>query len=235
MSARSINKRLMKKKVTSFWGRRAYVPLRIPREFFPVPKPTYKGTVLDGAVLEDYLGWTRKHDDGTMSLYHIGEISSGGDPREHHLEDNEDPRHLLHVRHDGYWWNWVKAYEARGVPEKRDIFDIDLPPEDSPVRNAGEEGTEDLLEMVDRYMARQQWEQDHLYHAETWNPEFARLFNEPSFWAKTWYFDEETDPKYYYVIFSVKWFIKSYRDHFCSGANRLLKYLKKTHPKAKIL
>jgi len=77
--------------------------------------------------------------------------------------------------------------------------------------------------------------QVQVYHAETWSPEFARLFNEPSFWAKTWYFDEHSDPKYYYVIFSVKWFIKSYRQRFCSGASRLLKHIKNTHPKAKIL
>lgn len=235
MSARSIDRTLMKNKNVGMWGRRAYAALRIPREFFPVPKPTYEGTVLDGAEVIDCIGWGRRHDDGTMSVYHIGEVSSGGDPRERPFDD-EDPRQYLHVRCDDYGnWNWVEAYEARGVPEKRDILDIDLPVFESPTRHAGEEGTEDLLEMVDRFAARKQWEEDHLYHAETWNPEFARVFDPASFWAKTWYFDEWTDPKYYYVIFSVKWFIKSYRQHFCAGANRLLKYLQKTHPRAKIL
>lgn len=247
MSARSINKRLMKNKVRSFWGRRAYVPLRIPREFFPVPKPTYEGTVLDGTEHINYVGWSRRHDDGTMSVYRIGETSSGGDPRKREDEDL-DPghthghrsQHYLHVHcnyksEDAEDWSWVEASETRGPVETRDELYLDLPVFDSPTRYAGDEGTEDLLEMADRYVAREKWEQDHLYNAKTWNPEFARLFNEPAYWAKTWYFDEDSDPKYYYVIFSVKWFIRSYRQHFCAGANRLLKYLKKTHPRAKIL
>ncbi|MGK3981226.1 alpha-ketoglutarate-dependent dioxygenase AlkB [Sorangium sp. So ce118] len=111
MKARAIRKRLMRGRVVSFWGQRAYFTVRVPMSAYPEPmppKPSVPGFLDDGGLLVS--------DDGAKWI-RVGEVCSSHEP-----DRDDGSAHLVEPYEYGFrWWEAVETEKhADGQVSRRD-------------------------------------------------------------------------------------------------------------------
>jgi hypothetical protein len=199
MNARTVKKLLLRGRNTSFWGRRAYLHLRVPKAVLTVPRPPMPSFGKQGSF-EGY--WTEDRGEGVTRHFRISHISSNRDP----LKDDDidhTPR-CPTLEYEGKtskgepyqswsWWEalWSDVREpAPGSDEKPEVL------------AQGEIDDERFTAYVTHY----QWVKKYVVgsEGETGNEILDRVHGAAR-WAKTTYhqFDANGD---LIVIYSVKYF-----------------------------
>jgi hypothetical protein len=204
MNARSIHKRLMRGHTRTFFGRRAFITVRIPREVFPpVPKFDPPGKpMMWGAA------W--RLPDGRILAIH--DTSAGREPKP------EEGKHFYFLRREGeHYWQWFEATvhtpAARHTPASPA-----LPPEPRPVPTSlpYDEG----LALVTAYKARKEWGDKYLRGMEYCEiPVLQELFDAANA-AKTTY--SQMTERYVYLTYSVKTAYPKRANRFCGDLSRAL-------------
>lgn len=123
MNARAIRKRLMRGRRGSFWGERAYLSVRLPRDVAGQSPPTF---IPEGFVSDGWEGsW--KSPDG-LTTVHIGKASSNIPPE----EIGDERRLFIQPSESDGWYDFWSGYISREVgrdENDRPVFEQSEVPE----------------------------------------------------------------------------------------------------------
>lgn len=221
MNGKSLKKRLMRGKVKSFWGERAYLTVRLPMNLFPKPFPHFKGKHLASC-------WTEVKD-GKLYQYYISNVSSGFDPRKRKegecsknfsldiffLEENDSNQEWKSYS----WWEGARL-----------VFD-------SPDAKGKVIETTNLdKELISAYRSQTLWVVDYLQFGKFDEcPQVLQEFLNASNWAKTFYHSFSKDYKYLYLTYSVKWKVPSYKRRFLNDLAKAMKVAKRSNLYIKVM
>lgn len=216
MNGRAVKKHLMKNRINSIFGRRAYLALRLPLDVFP-DVPDFDPIRLGLGEKHDFLGgaFVRRDDNGLYHLSEIQEVHSGGDPRKRHGPEDPTP---FFVEEDscGYQW-WEATVEVYDKDPndfsviKENILDTYELPEDIV------KAYKNINDWKDRYLGLAIKQQEEVLRR---CPYFERLFCAVGE-AKSSSLHIENG--YAYYIFGVKYFHFEERDGFCANIGQATK------------
>ena len=206
MNGRTIKKRLMKGRLRTFWGKRAFVTVRLPATLVPPepPKSGPPGAHEKGSGWEELAGgtWVREttQPDGSVlhEVWDIGHIYGGG----------ED------------WWEGITRTQT-------------VPPGGS--LNTEAWVTEDLPdEEIEKHVAYEEWRAKWLIGMEgsTGQP-VLDAFHLAANAAKTTY--PEIGNGFIYITYSVKWFYPWTKHRFCADLHRAFDVARKAGVPARLL
>lgn len=223
MNARAIKKRLMRGRVRSFWGRRAFITVRLPLSVIPVelppePHPRDDPEVADPELWESDMfgGWRRDLDasgrpvdildydgDVTIESWSFASVSCGEDPRER-LEIAD-----RHVCESHGIFRWVEGKHVRGHRLAGGPYEI----------TRRRRLSDDL---VDAHIAWADAQRRYLEGVlgET-GSDVLDAFHAAATWARTTY--PEVCDGFLYIAYSVKWFYADQKYRFCADLSRAIR------------
>lgn len=236
MNARAVKKRVLRMRRVSFWGRRAYVSLRIPMSVYPEPCPVFI-VPLDWKP-EESLGacWripTLEAASDQRAYVSISKITSGTDPRKN--PDKEEAFRFLECRetwtdragkvHEHWeWWEGVirvgrEYVDAEGNKQWELLKQINLPDD-----------------VVAAYRRESCWHAKYIQRMKSFEGDdrgfFARMWETQS-WARATY--GYVEGNHVVVTWAVKWFYSETLARFCASLGRLLKVAKREGIPVKLL
>lgn len=222
-NGRTLYKVLMKGRQSVFWGRRAFLTVRLPASVIPVPRPPIDYCKDWGEDLGNI--WVKDLGDGVEEVRHLGEISSGGDPRVDRDEDAAEIHFLTEEKEGVYtlfsWWEGTLTVVR---PAESDT--------EEPTRE-----TSDLsVEAITAHKALRDW--NAMYMDGTVGAERGVVldaFLAASNAAKTHYTAMSEDGQLLYITYSVKWFYKSRARRFCADLKRAFRAAAENNVNAKLI
>lgn len=195
-NGRTIYKVLMKGRATVFWGRRAYITVRLPTSVFPVPRPSVNYCKDWGEQI--FSGtWSTRVSPEVMEYRDICRSSSYTPP-----ESAKTGIHFLEVNDSYYsWWEGTltRVHGTKGASD----WLVETLPES----------------VIAQHRAVDDWDERYL----TGNTEAERgpvldAFLTAANWAKTHY--TALTPEFLYITYSVKWFYHNRAHRFCGDLKR---------------
>lgn len=220
MNARTVKKLLLRGRNTSFWGRRAYLYLRVPKAVLTVPRPPMPSLGKQGSF-EGY--WEEDRGEGVTRHFRISRISSGRDPRKDDEIDHVPRLPVMEYESttsDGRTyqsWSWWEAtwFDARDAgPDSETKLEV---------LDRGEIDDERFAAYVEHY----QWVRKYVIGSEgaTGNEILDRVHGAAT-WAKTTYHQFDTNGDLI-VIYSVKYFYPYRVRRFSADLANTVNYAKK--------
>lgn len=222
MNARTIRKNLMRNRRTSFWGRRAFVTVRLPLTLFPplpppFPTPLDQNPTAQGwkegygcwyrripaaqLTAEERAAWNVGEAETIVERWRFGVVMCSTDPRKwaENIGRIAD-RHVLRSGLHSYdWWEGVHSLSIVG-------------PDDV---EQGEQHRSLAPELIDQYMARRLWEDKWVSGMEgATDQPVVDAFLSAANYAKTTY--HRIAGEYVYLTYSVKWFYPRYKLRFAT-------------------
>ena len=231
---KGIYRKLMGGKTTVFWGRRAFITLRIPESDYPVPYPILEPWILARLGDKGDFAYTKKNDDGTVTQVHVSELHCRNDPR---IRKDSRDRVILfpELRYkysdgDESWVFW-EALAFTGAINEHGF----VPRDGAQIADCETPGFEWLKDYASYRRDASNWHRDNeevcpwKFEIEASCP-ILRAYNEAKFWSKTTYF--QIHGGYYYLTFSVK---THYARDFSRAFSRLFRNLRNHGIKAKTI
>lgn len=241
MNGKTAKKLLMRGRDSVFWGRRAFLTVRLPLSLVPEPVPPRVPVdrVGESTGMGGY--WKRSDENGHTVLTAISHPSSGGDPQRF-IDRGEIKVPVYHVNHESYeydetdddgkvigketshHYDWWEIHEY--------VFDNYDTPEQKQIEDRA--GSADL---VDMYRARKQWIEKYTQGRGGEGTGIPVLdgFLVAAYWAKTTYESVDEARGWFYITYSVKWFYSHRKRGFARDLSRAMKRAKKAGVLARVV
>lgn len=204
-NGRTLYKVLMKGRRNSFWGRRAFLTVRLPLSILPVPCPSKDYAKGWGEEVADG-HWRTESEDGGVCIHNISEVSSTSNPKDLFSEEELEQIHYITSRNEyGYesfsWWEGEKSI----LDGSGQIVETEPLP----------------IEAIDAHRAWVFWANSYLHgENDVERGPALEAFLQASHRAKTHYASFSEDGKYLYFTYSVKPFLRERTKRFCSDLKR---------------
>lgn len=227
MNGRAVRKRLMRCRVQSLFGERAFLCVRVPITVYPEPSPvipSFPGEELYGGH------WSLEKEDGSHDEVVISNPSSGMDPHEF-----DGPETLRFVEKTPYYWQWWTGwkYSIPAGATREETWECFHRGEDLPI------------EVVEQYRRVCGWEYTFVhgyprapYEAhEGWRNDarwaVASALLDAGTHAKTVY--PHVDGEFMTLTFSVKWRYPQRVRRFSAAMHRVFDLARKRGVAVKVL
>lgn len=206
-NGRTLYKVLMKGRGIVFWGRRAFLTVRIPACVLPVPRPPIDYCKGWGVEIMDGM-WEKHRGDGAVEHRSISRLSSGDDPR---TFANKEPAIIHHLTSEivgGWtiyrWWEGTLRIVHNEGTDEEVVERSNLPAEDITAHQT-------VCEWRERYMDGTR---------EAVRGIVLDAFLNATQRAKTHYAHLSEDGRFITFTYSVKWFYHGRTRRFCSDLAR---------------